>query len=83
MSISRRHLLRHGLAVAGAGGAAAISIAARAQTKASQSAVHYQNTPKDGHSCATCQFFQPPDACKVVDGTISAAGWCDLWVKKA
>jgi len=81
MSISRRCLLRRSLVLAGAG-VAALSMVARAQTKTPQKLVHYQSTPKDGHSCATCQYFQPPDACKVVEGAVSPAGWCDLWVQK-
>jgi high potential iron-sulfur protein len=45
--------------------------------------VLYQPSPKDGHQCDGCTLFQSPDACQVVDGTISPTGWCKLWVKKA
>ncbi len=27
-------------------------------------------------SCAVCVNFQPPSACKFVDGIISPNGWC-------
>jgi len=83
MAISRRYLLHHTLALAGAAGAFTLSPVAGAQTKASQKLVAYQSTPKEGHSCATCQYFQPPSACKVVEGPISAAGWCSLWAQKS
>ena len=46
-------------------------------------AVAYQSSPKDGRQCDDCMLFQAPDACKVVDGKISASGWCKLWAKKA
>ena len=80
MAISRRYLLHRTFALASA---FALSPIARAQTKASQKLVAYQSTPKEGHSCATCQYFQPPDACKVVEGPVSPAGWCSLWAQKA
>ena len=45
--------------------------------------VLYQPSPKDGHQCDGCTLFQAPAACQIVDGTISPAGWCKLWAKKA
>jgi hypothetical protein len=27
-------------------------------------------------------LFQPPNACKVVEGEISLSAWCQLFVKK-
>ena len=83
MAISRRYLLQHTFALTSATGAFVLSPVARGQTKASQKLGAYQATPKEGHSCATCQYFQPPDACKVVEGSISAAGWCNLWAQKS
>ena len=55
---------------------------AEAQTKAAKSVVGYQDTPHDGQRCDNCLQFQPPDACKVVEGTIAPAGWCKVYVKK-
>jgi len=81
MTISRRYLFQHALALVSAAGA--LSTAAEAQTKAPQKLVAYESTPKEGHSCATCQYFQPPNACKVVEGPISPAGWCNLWAQKS
>jgi len=51
--------------------------------KLSQSAVRYQDSPKDGKRCDGCNLFIAPNACKSVDGKISPSGWCALWVKKA
>jgi hypothetical protein len=73
MSRSRRDLLRAAVAMA----LTARSAAARA--KASQADAQYQATPKDGQSCAACQLFRPPDACQVVAGAISPAGWCKFF----
>jgi hypothetical protein len=83
MAISRRYLLHRALALASAAGAFMFPPAVGAQTKASQKLVAYQSTPKEGHSCATCLYFQPPNACKVVEGAISPAGWCNLWAQKS
>jgi High potential iron-sulfur protein len=36
----------------------------------------------DGQQCSNCSLFQEPNACTLVDGEISPAGWCKFWVKK-
>jgi hypothetical protein len=46
-----------------------------------QSAVGYQDSPKDGKDCKGCKLFVAPSSCKTVSGTISPDGWCKLWVK--
>jgi len=51
--------------------------------KLAQKSVRYQDSPKDGKRCDGCNLFVAPNACKSVDGTISPAGWCTLFVKKA
>ena len=56
---------------------------ARAETKVSQSAVHYQASPNEGKDCDDCANFVSPGGCKLVDGAISPKGWCRLWVKRA
>jgi hypothetical protein len=84
--LSRRSLLRN---VAFAAGGAAIlgttvsaNRVAVAQTKATQKAVGYQDTPKDAQRCDNCAQFEPPSSCKVVEGNINPAGWCKVYVKK-
>ena len=54
-----------------------------AQAKVAQTAVSYQDKPKGAQRCDGCSLFQPPSACKVVDGTISPQAWCSLFSAKA
>ena len=55
---------------------------ATAQEKIGQADAKYQGTPKGDQRCDGCMLFQPPNACKVVQGEISPSGWCQLFVKK-
>jgi len=67
-----------------AGAAPLVALASGpAQAKIAQAGVKYQATPNDGHQCDGCNFFQAPNACKMVEGEISPTGWCSIWVKKA
>jgi len=77
--VSRRTLL-----IGAAGALPVLALGATgAQAKMAQSAVRYQESPKDGKQCSGCNLFVAPNACKTVDGTIAPSGWCALWVKKA
>jgi hypothetical protein len=76
LEISRRSVL-YGVAAAGG-----LATGVAAQTKASQALVHYQNNPKGDARCDNCIQWQPPDACKVVEGKISPAGWCNIYAPK-
>jgi len=71
--LSRRSLLQGAL---GAAGAATIIAAspnlAAAAPKISKKAVNYYDHPDGDKRCDKCVQFQPPNACKVVDGTIPA-----------
>jgi hypothetical protein len=84
--LPRRAILRK-IALS-AGGAAMAGTAlsgsrnATAQSKMTQQLVAYQDTPKGEQRCDNCIQFQPPSACKVVEGAIAPAGWCKLYVKK-
>jgi len=77
--LRRRELLRAG--VCGGVTIAAVlgAAAAPAQTRTSKAAVAYQTMPNGGLSCAVCTLFRPPHACVVVQGDISAHGWCKLF----
>ena len=77
---TRRQMMRAGLAVVG--GIAAVSSSAKAEDKIAQAQVQYQETPKDGNKCSTCVNFQPPNACKIVAGTINPNGWCIAYAPK-
>jgi hypothetical protein len=63
-------------AVASAGITGTSSKASRASDKMTRVQVDYQDTPKGIYSCATCSLFEPPNACKVVEGEVSKDGWC-------
>ena len=52
---------------------------APAAEKMSKKEADYQDDPKDIRMCATCSLFEPPRACKVVDGDISPNGWCKVF----
>lgn len=82
LRISRRGMLAGTSLALGIGVAAGASRYADAQTKLSQAAAKYQTTPKAKQSCSVCINFQPPNACRFVDGTISPNGWCQLFAAK-
>lgn len=81
-SLSRRQLLR-GAAIAAGSAAVLAGTVVPAQAKMTEKAAGYQETPKDGASCATCALFNPPSSCNLVDGTISPNGWCRFYSKKS
>jgi hypothetical protein len=51
------------------------SAIAVAQQKVSKTDAKYQDQPKDGSAARFCVNFQPPNACKLVDGEITPNGW--------
>lgn len=64
------------------GGASLLHRTASAQTKSTQAEVEYQATPQGGDKCADCTFYEAgSNSCKVVDGTVAAEGWCNLYSK--
>jgi hypothetical protein len=78
--LARRSLLRRLLAAAGVSTlfyAAPYPVAA--VIKISQRAVAYQDHPEGDKRCDKCIQFQPPDGCKMVDGSISPNGYCRLF----
>ena len=78
-SVSRRRFLQSS-ALAISAGAALVAVSARnAQAKIAPNLVAYQPSPKGDHRCDNCALFVKPDACKVVSGDISPAGWCRMW----
>jgi len=82
--LSRRVLFQR-VAVYAAGAATLHGLGlnrAAAQAKVPQKTVAYQDKPKGTDRCDGCNNFQPPNACKVVEGEISPQGWCSLFVKK-
>jgi len=60
--------------------------AARA-AKADKAALHYQDRPRNGKSCADCWAYAPvPGAgkgsCKAVEGPVRPNGWCMAYSPK-
>ena len=49
------------------------------QKKLTQAAARYQDHPKGAESCGSCPYFLLPKGCVVVEGEISAAGWCPIY----
>jgi hypothetical protein len=79
-----RRLLMHS-AMSAIGAAALIGIrseSAVAIMKISQKAVAYQDHPQGDKRCDKCVQFLPPNACKMVDGAISAQGSCRIFMPK-
>jgi hypothetical protein len=86
VEVSRRSLLRSLALTAGGAGMVGTSVGesrtAAAQTKMTQLLVAYQDTPKGDQRCDNCTQFLPPASCKLVEGKISASGWCKIYEKK-
>ena len=79
VDISRRRILC-GVALGAAAGM--VALPAAAQTKDSQQLATYQNSPKGNARCDGCLQWQGPASCKIVQGGISPAGWCQLYAPK-
>jgi hypothetical protein len=81
--ISRRVVLTSAALSLGAATAATVVSQSAAQEKISQAVAKYQTTPKGDQRCDGCVNFQPPNACKFVQGDISPNGWCQLFAAKS
>jgi hypothetical protein len=76
----RRAVLQYAL-IAGCGAAiCGASPNVAAAPKISKKAVAYQDQPDGEKRCEKCAQFQPPDACKMVEGPISPQGSCRIFV---
>jgi hypothetical protein len=80
MAVTRRGFLHRSIALAGGIGLASVG-ANEAAAKVAPNLVAYQATPKGDQNCANCKLFEPPNACKSVEGIIAPSGWCKLWIK--
>ena len=79
--LSRRMLLRG----SGCGVIATIGgiCGAAAQQQVTKQVVAYQDQPNGDKRCERCVQFQPPTACKVVQGPVRPEGFCRLFVVRA
>ena len=84
-SLSRRTLIG-AAAYALATAAAALGAAAEEELsdadKIKQSDAHYQRQPKGQQRCEICLQFNPPNRCKIVQGTVDAKGWCQFFAAR-
>jgi len=81
--VSRRSVLLQSIACAtGIVTVLAASTDAAMANKMPKSAVAYKTSPNGEKKCSNCSLFEPPNACKNVDGDISPDGWCILWRAK-
>jgi hypothetical protein len=51
------------------------------QKKLTQAAARYQDHPKENESCGNCPYFVFPKSCVVVEGEVSAFGWCPMYTR--
>ncbi|WP_320034502.1 iron oxidase oxidoreductase [Campylobacterota bacterium DY0563] len=51
--------------------------------KGSKKRFEYQDTPKNGKACKDCIHFESEtNTCKIIEGSISPQGWCNLYMEK-
>ena len=48
--------------------------------KMSKASAGYRGSPNGSQNCGNCKLFIRPSSCSLVEGSISAHGWCKLWV---
>lgn len=52
--------------------------------KLSQADAKYQDSPNGDEQCGNCLHFNAEsNTCQVVEGQVSADGWCTMWAKQA
>lgn len=82
--LSRRDVFK--VAAGAVGVAAMVGLAvgeAFADNKMAKTAAQYQASPHNGQSCGKCtNYVAASSTCKVVDGPVSANGWCSLYAQK-
>ena len=86
-SMSRRLFMRRGAYALGgvaivAGGALTAQTAAAASGKVSQAQAGYKATTKSASRCDACAHFEPPSACKIVDGAVTPSGSCNFFAPR-
>ena len=85
---ANRRTILFGAGVAASLPLLAVSGQAQAAGTVPQASAKYQNMPKGAYHCGLCTYFIPgatatgPGNCKVVAGSISPNGWCQLFAAK-
>ena len=79
--VARRQAIKAAL-----GGAAAVAFGHRAHAqpdpakpKMTKERAQYKDEPEGINMCMTCTLYLPPTECKVVEGPVSASGWCNAF----
>jgi len=84
LEVSRRDLFK--VAATAVGAVAVVGLAANdvlADNKMAKTAAQYQASPHNGQTCGKCaNYIAASSTCKVVDGSVSANGWCSLYAAK-
>ena len=81
--LSRRSVLQQAAVLAGATLASTvIPIKQVHAQKISKDAMKYQETPMGDKQCDNCVYWVAPNACGIVEGTISPKAYCIGWNKK-
>lgn len=87
-TLSRRGLLRTAAVVVGISAAKGLAPRAAAdeeikeEDKIKKAEAQYQPRPKGQQRCEICLQFEPPGKCKIVQGPISAKGWCQYFAAR-
>ncbi len=80
---SRRRFLRTSALAAAVVAAGAVAAPDPAAAKLKKKTVNYKDEPEGDKNCASCKhFIADENACKKVEGEVSANGWCSLWSRK-
>jgi len=80
--MSRRALLAGSVGVAAGVAAGARTAAAQAQEKIKKTEALYQDHPRGQQRCEICLQFLPPNQCQLVEGMITAKGYCQFFAAK-
>lgn len=82
-AFSRRGILKLVAVGSGALVVCAAATPGRAASKVAKNSVGYQGAPQGKFRCDNCVQWQPPAACKLVEGVISPNGWCGIYAPKS
>jgi hypothetical protein len=72
-------MLQHAICLTGGAVVLGAAADAAAAPKISKAAAGYQDHPNGDKRCDRCVQFQPPDACKMVEGPVSPQGSCRIF----
>jgi len=87
---SRRRLFHQGAVIASGAALGGLLLKERASAQAGavpKATAQYQDKPHGSQQCSTCQQFIPGKSgsgtCKIVQGDVSAQGWCKFFTPKS